>query len=162
MPASSSARSSRSARSFANYENVRNALLFHLDWARSIIKQDERRKHFETRHWFTPYRGPLLIHAGKKCDRAILTAIHALAPVLIPFGIHGPTDLPFGAIVGRVQFVACHRMRDIGPPSDEERALGDWSPGRYAWAFEKPERFAAPIPYRGSQGFFDVPSEVLI
>jgi hypothetical protein len=118
-------------------------------------------KQFETRHWSTGYRGPLLIHAAKKCDREILVAVNELAPVMIPFGIHGPADLSFGAIIGRVQLVACLRMRDMPPPSEQERALGDWAPDRYAWEFAKPELFRAPIGYRGSQGFFDVPEEAL-
>ena len=116
---------------------------------------------FETRHCHAGYRGPLLIHSAKKCDREILAAVNELAPVLIPFGILGPADLSFGAIIGRVQLVACLRMRDMPLPSENERALGDRAPDRYAWGFAKPELFRAPIGYRGSQGFFDVPEEAL-
>jgi hypothetical protein len=130
-------------------------------WAVLCVIEDARAKHFETRSWPTTFRGPLLIHAAKRCDLKVLVAIHELAGYLIPFGIHGPADLTFGALIGRVQLVACHRMRDIEPPSEHEQALGDWSPERYAWAFERPERFALPIPYRGAQGFFNVPSEAL-
>jgi len=118
-------------------------------------------KQFETRHWRTGYRGPLLIHAAKKCDREILGAVNLFAQVMISFGIHGPADLSFGAIIGRVQLVACLRMRDMPLPSEKERALGDWAPDRYAWEFAKPELFRAPIGYRGSQGFFRVPEEAL-
>jgi len=125
-------------------------------WAVLCVIEHELRKRFETRHWKTAYRGPLLIHAARKRDRGILLSISDLASYLIPFGIHGPADLSFGAIVGRVQLVACHRMRDIPLPSAREQALGDWAPDRYAWEFEKPEYFAAPIPYRGAQGFFNV------
>jgi len=107
-------------------------------------------------------RGSVLIHAAKKCDREILLSISALAPYLIPFGLHGPADLSFGAIIGRVQLVACHRMRDIPPPSEKEWARGDWASGRYAWELAKPEFFATPIPYRGSQGFFNVAPERLV
>ncbi len=42
-----------------------------------------------------------------------------------------------------------------------ERSLGDYSPGRYAWAFENPVAFPRPIPYRGRQRLFDVPDELL-
>jgi hypothetical protein len=106
-------------------------------------------------------RGQQLIHAAKKCDREILVAVNELAPVMIPFGIHGPADLSFGAIIGRVQRVACLRMRHMPLPSENERVLGDWAPDRYTWEFAKPELCRAPIRYRRSQGFFDVPEEAL-
>lgn len=120
-------------------------------------------KQFETRDWYTAYRGPLLIHAAKKATPDVISAIYHndIFPVLLAFGIHGPANLSFGAIIGRVQLVACQRMSDVPRPSAREQALGDWAPGRYAWELAKPEFFAAPIPYRGAQRFFKVPSEVI-
>jgi hypothetical protein len=69
--------------------------------------------------------------------------------------------MKFGAVVGQVRLVACHRMRDIPPPSDRERQLGDWAPDRYAWEFASPTLLDSPIPYRGRQGLFNVSDEVL-
>lgn len=54
------------------------------------------------------------------------------------FGLHGHSDLPFGAIIGRVGLVGCCRMRDMPAPTPKERELGNWSPDRYAWQFENP------------------------
>jgi activating signal cointegrator 1 len=122
-------------------------------------------KQFETRNWHTQYRGPLLIHAALKADPGIKDM--ARSPLVVSIlrqkwpDYSGWKDLRFGAVVGQVQLIACHRMRDIQPPSDRERQLGDWSPNRYAWEFESPQLFDSPIPYRGQQGLFEVNQEVL-
>lgn len=40
-------------------------------------------------------------------------------------------------------------------------AFGDFSLGRFAWALRNPVMFSKPIPYRGRQGFFSVPDDVV-
>jgi hypothetical protein len=115
-------------------------------------------KQFETRHWYTSYRGPLLIHAAKKHDAEIREVIWKLAPFLRDAG-----SLAFGALIGRVDMSGCHLIRgDFPCPSEKERALGNWVKGRFAWEFANPERFTAPISLKGSQGFFEVAPEALI
>lgn len=48
-------------------------------------------------------------------------------------------------------------------PSLEERAFGDWSPGRYAWVLSDVVRLPQPIPTRGYQQVWqwDAPQSVL-
>jgi hypothetical protein len=92
--------------------------------------------------------------------------------------------LPLGAIVGRVNVVDCvptafvrdslsltphiaegeyegkrWKCLDIGM---RERAFGDYSTGRVAFLCSDFVPFAAPVPFRGAQGLFDVPEAVVL
>jgi len=94
--------------------------------------------------------------------------------------------LPFGAIVGCVRVTDCFRTGVVSVAasnpavpyvttwantggvdnrslriSEQEQAFGDYSPGRFAFLCESPVRFDRPIPYRGAQGLFEVPDEVI-
>lgn len=53
---------------------------------------------------------------------------------------------------------------DNGQLSDQERAFGDYSAGRFAWRFDLMYRLPKPIPLAGSQGLFDwmPPAELLV
>lgn len=112
-------------------------------------------KHHETRHWETRYRGRVMIHAAKRWTRDEVWALSELRRAGFP--LLGP--LPLGAILGYADLVAC-MPTDALNPTVRDRAAGDWSTGRYAWQFERHVLFAQPIPYRGAQGFFDVPGEL--
>lgn len=62
-------------------------------------------------------------------------------------------DLPCGALIGSVILeasVPTETLVDPGP-------FGDFSPGRFAWRMGDQRPLAKPIPFRGMQGFFDVP-----
>ena len=48
-----------------------------------------------------------------------------------------------------------------GPFDRFEAAFGNYDPGRYAWHLPCPVPFEEPIPYRGYQYPFDVPTEIL-
>lgn len=130
-------------------------------WATLWLLSGPDEKVFETRDWYTSYRGPLLVHAAKKRDREIVSAVYDedIIAALIRHKIHGLDQLAFGAIIGSVNLVACSRIGiKIPAPSAREAAFGDWQPDRYAWERGSfPQLFAKPIPYKGSQGFFDVP-----
>jgi hypothetical protein len=43
----------------------------------------------------------------------------------------------------------------------QERALGDYSPGRYGWVLANVRALPQPIPYKGAQGLFTVPETIL-
>ena len=71
-------------------------------------------------------------------------------------------DIPRGAIIGRVFLEGCHPAEGVrGLLDDYAEAMGNYDDGRFAWDIRKPELFGTPIPYRGQQGFFNVPSRVL-
>ena len=155
-------------------------------------------KSVETRGWPLRHRGPLAVHAAKKWDADLHVMCHrepflsALRRICaLDFTSPGAEpDLPFGAIVGRVNVSGCiatervgrweqdahehtncffDNLGVMGPAdgkpylfvSDDEREFGDYSPGRFAIICREPFAFAEPIPYRGAQGLFDVPDDVL-
>lgn len=70
-------------------------------------------KPVENRTWYTPYRGDLLIHAGK--SREWLGEHDERA------AIEAGDPLVFGAIVGRCRLVACLRVEDIMAGKHDQR-----------------------------------------
>lgn len=141
-------------------------------------------KRCETRSWPTSHTGPLLVHAAKKWD-VELAEFAVLPPARAALEAIGvrftPTEaaaragwnLPFGAIVGVVQLDRCYPTERVRFAADAvaaaetlgvaltERAFGDFGPGRFAWYCSKFMAFAEPVPYRGAQGLFDVPGDVV-
>lgn len=106
------------------------------------------RKTCENRTWYTPYRGPLYIHAGKSRDW--LDADDN-------YGISIP-DMAFGAVIAIAELVACVR--------DDERMLPRWLDGMsteqrehvqgpYCWFLDR-VRPVGPWPWRGAQRLWDI------
>ena len=50
---------------------------------------------------------------------------------------------------------------DYFVPSKKEIALGDWTPGRYAWKLANVKILQSPIPVKGKQGLwnFEMPGD---
>jgi hypothetical protein len=118
-----------------------------------------RRKVHETRRWRCPHRGWLLVHATKRFGpndplRLILDD---------EFGPHWAKDLPTGALIGRVNVVDCQPTRTSfgDAAASDDRVCGDFAPGRFAWKRDEFRLFDQPIPYRGAQGIFNVPDELI-
>jgi len=124
-------------------------------------------KKVETRGWFTAYRGPLLIHAAKrKPKREELEDIcEALEMFWDKTGIDCEIleDMTYGAILCHVGLIKClATSSNVIPSIDEiEYWLGNYEDGRFMWTTDNLIKFDTPIPYRGSQGFFNVPDELL-
>jgi hypothetical protein len=97
------------------------------------------RKPIENRPWKTPYRGPLLIHAGNEVDEGFLRS-----EVLTD---HRSGQL--GVIIGVVDLVAIC-------PEDRECGYGmTWGhEGKYHWILENPRLLDRPVPYRGRQSIY--------
>lgn len=132
-------------------------------WALLWLLSEPDEKVFETRDWYTGYRGPLLVHAAKKRDGDVREYLGSggFRKVLASRGMTG-ADLAFGAIIGCVNLIGCCQMSRMPEPSEREEMWGNWEPQRYAWERAPgPKLFARPIPYRGQQGFFDVPDEAI-
>ena len=80
------------------------------------------------------------------------------------FGPHWGLELPTGAIVGVVKVVACKPTVTLfksAAANDDDLACGDFSEGRFAWERDEFSVLPQPIPYRGQQGMFSVPNELL-
>lgn len=102
-------------------------------------------KDVENRTWRSAFRGPVLIHAGKKYspDAEVAYAIlGAEADRIIP----QRRDLSYGGIVGVAEILAC---------IEGDTRFSPWQFGPFAFAF-KHARPLPFLPWRGSLGFFDV------
>ena len=121
-------------------------------------------KKIETRPWPAVYRGPILIHAGKsrECiEPAFIAELFAKA------GIDGavrPTDpypWPLGMVVARARLVDCVSTGRVGAISPKERALGDYSEGRFAFRLDDVVPLLEPVPAKGALGLWG-PMESLV
>ena len=111
-------------------------------------------KHYETRSWSTNYRGWLAIHAAKRKPEGFTVAAQVLAEV----GYTSWGEMPTGAVVAVARLSDVNSTDDrafIESLSEQERAFGDYSPGRYAWKLEDARRLEEPIAVAGKQGLWD-------
>ena len=114
----------------------------------------------ETRHWPTSYRGWLVVHAAKRrIDDLSGDRLDEICDGI--WGHHWGLELPRGALIGAVKLVSCIRMNKTAPASEDDEECGDWSDERYAWRRDQFKVFDQPIPYRGQQGMFVVPDNLL-
>ncbi len=100
----------------------------------------------------------MAVHAGKaSLNRATRTlSDRGFWELLWAVGGKTDTDLPLGAVVGTVEIVDCVPVEDVVDGlTERERALGDYSPGRWAWVLKNPIMFDTPIPARGKQGWWN-------
>lgn len=99
-------------------------------------------KDIENRSWSTSYRGPVLIHAGKK-----IAKLSEYERQAISMKIEGdiPDELPTGGVVGIAEIVDSVRF-----------SSSFWFSGEYGFVLAN----ARPLPFypcKGQLGFFDVP-----
>lgn len=105
-------------------------------------------KHYETRKKRTSIRGRVAVHAAKGTPRFVTMALDMALPEHM--------TLHYGAVIGTVEIVDCVQVEEIRDSlTERERALGDYSPGRFAWVLQNPELFEHPIPARGNQGWWN-------
>lgn len=100
-------------------------------------------KPLENRVWFTSYRGPLLIHAGK--SRGWLDDCEA-------YGIDSST-LTFSAIVAAVDLVACLSVHAFSswPARWNHLRRHQHANGPYCLVLENLRRLPTPVPCGGAQ-----------
>jgi hypothetical protein len=112
-------------------------------WAYAITNGTKR---IENRTWYTAFRGPFLIHAGKRYQIGAEIAIHGDSPEV---DVAGMLTAPRGAIVGSASVVDCVRVDNVAA---DQRV---WAGG--PWCFILSDvRACDPIPYIGALGFFEV------
>ena len=134
-------------------------------WATALF--DPNWKAHETRSW--------ACHANVIGQRvAIHAAAKAVAQNIVPDGVGNVladrygrdwrSVLPRGAILGSVVITDCrptNRLVDSAKPLHRlDEWFGDWSPGRFAWRVSDPFILAKPVPWKGKQGWFQVPDEL--
>lgn len=105
-------------------------------------------KPHETRSRRTNIRGRVAVHAGKQ-----KITLDSMRVVVVP---GEGKKLHYGAVLGTVEIVDCVPVEEIADTlTERERALGDFSPGRFAWVLRNPVMFEKPIPARGQQGWWN-------
>lgn len=121
-------------------------------------------KLYETRSWATTYRGPIAIHAAKRPVRRTIDALAAgnewdtLERFESLFhGLGALGQLSTGAIVGKAILVGCNLIDEafVAKLTPQERALGDFALGRYAWEFQNMVPVDPPVPAKGMQGLWE-------
>lgn len=120
------------------------------------------RKKFETRRHHYPlgyHNGRIAIHAAKK--RLPLKMITEKLNEICyeEFGCSWNETLPYGAVLGTVRLTGCYGTdhQDIHKADDDEKAVGDWGPGRFCWELSDVKALNGQLPFKGAQGFFRVP-----
>jgi hypothetical protein len=114
---------------------MNKAISIRQPWAWAILHAG---KDIENRSWYTPVRGRVWIHAGKKIDKDDIVYIESR------FGIEVPRDLPTGGIVGSVEIVDCVAISE-----------SPWFFGKFGFVLKDP-RPCAFVPCNGQLGFFGV------
>jgi len=151
-------------------------------WASAIACGAKR---VETRDWNPDFRGRILIHASRRrvitelveyeCDPCWRAALSPLGWDSARDPLENIARLPFGAIVAVADLAWCDRTEDFEedelgairtrPGLDSEiyywteRMLGDFRPGRWGWRLGPIWGLDEPVPWRGGQGLFDVPTD---
>lgn len=114
----------------------------------------------ETRHWETPYRGWLAVHAAQRMETNFAQDDPFRALLEDAFGGRWAQDLPTGAILGAVEMISCLPVNQTAPAHDDDRLCGNWADGRYAWRRGRAVSLPSPIPWRGRQRIFSIPAEI--
>ena len=115
------------------------ALSIQQPWAQLYLED----KNVENRTWYTSYRGPLLIHAGKRRDNQVWNS-----------ELQRPPYNVLGALIGLVEIINCTRDR---PPNSVWHEDGQFG----LYRAPNPLMFITPIRYRGQLGIFDVPDDIV-
>lgn len=131
-------------------------------------------KKIETRIWSTDFRGEVAIHStkgGLTQEELFLTcADEPFRSILIDLGIFRPgmscpqlaRAFPRGQIIAVGTLVDCRPLGDIHVndvfkiypelDTEQERAFGDYSPGRYGLVFENVTLLQEPVLFKSRQG----------
>jgi len=73
-----------------------------------------------------------------------------------------PKEIPLGCIVATCTLMGCRRTEDVVHQITEiERIYGNYEIGRFAWFLTDIVALPEAIPFKGHQGFFHVPDELL-
>tara|TARA_B100002049_G_scaffold158746_1_gene118671 strand:- start:355 stop:762 length:408 start_codon:yes stop_codon:yes gene_type:complete len=103
-----------------------------------------REKPVENRTWFTAYRGPLAIHAGKSREH-----IDEADPV---------SEMTFGAVIAMARLVDVCHIDDVRRGRYDEKhpwlAAHEHTFGPYCWVLANVKRIE-PVPCRGALGLWN-------
>lgn len=133
----------------------------------ALPDDDDRAKRVENRTWTTNLRGTILIHAGKARkyldlnEDGTMDEEYQISLSAMTFGAF----VAFANLVDSVQLEMRHRWVC---PRVPEHAARRWpwlsahqhTEGPHCFVLTQVRALPKPIPFRGAQGFFDVPREI--
>lgn len=124
------------------------------------LREGQRIAIHATKAWGSPSQGGM-----NHAQYFFLCTEPPFCHVLLGMG-QSYADLPRGALIGtcvldRWREITDESARRLAVTNPTEHAFGDYTPGRWAWWLTDPRPLPAPIPFRGSQGAFDVPDGLL-
>jgi hypothetical protein len=135
-------------------------------WA-SLVEVGAKR--IETRHWPAPAAllgQRIAIHATKTPAHLAIGGTEPFRSALVNAYPQMVSGLPLGAIIATVVLDRCTQITadaadELERRNPAEYVFGNYEPGRFAWVLRDVVRLAEPVPFKGSQGIFDVPDELL-
>ncbi|TAL29067.1 MAG: hypothetical protein EPN98_21740 [Phenylobacterium sp.] len=138
-------------------------------WAQlCIIGAEAGGKGIETRGWAAPVwaRGRIAIHSSKAFKREDVDTFFSpgFREVFEAAGFATASSLPRGCIIGTVFLAGCYPVELLTakwPEDARERRFGNYTPGRWGWVLKDPIRLREPVPCRGLQKLWTIPSDVL-
>lgn len=123
----------------------------------------------ETRGWPTNYRGLIAICAAKRKPTAkdispeLAFILWEVRERFLGYNANIQDlveNLPLGKVVCVVEIYDCVKTDDEAPIcNDMEYALGNYSPGRFAWRTKNCKALDYPVSVVGRQGFFNLTNE---
>lgn len=105
-------------------------------------------KPWENRPRATKVRGLVVVHAAARPEHEDLQfACSRWWP--------GWRDVerPRGALLGIIEIIDCKPYAEVG--------WEEWTAGPWCWRVRPVLKFRTPIPFKGKQGFFNVPNSIL-
>lgn len=122
-------------------------------------------KAYETRRWTPPMdcmKVTVAIHAGKSLAGMRLMDLDPRFGAICDRVLGCDHPYSFGKVValGTIAFTIPTDGGIAREVISAEKAIGDWSPGRYAWRFVDMQALERPVACRGRQKFFSLPAEV--
>ena len=115
-------------------------------------------KRWETRGYPTSHRGLLAIHSTLHPPPQALELERRWIPRLPVAALPlGDDKLPRGCVLCTVRVCECMPTEQAvrwGLIGDQERELGDYGPGRFAYQLMLVQRFQVPIRARGARGWW--------
>lgn len=127
-------------------------------WASLIIWGE---KMYETRDWTTPHRGLLAIHASSHKPnfndvahmKELFFNVCRKHQAQDAFGLD---KLPLGAVLGICELKAIyHTEQMVSHLSSQERAFGNYAPGRAAWELKVIHVFDKPFLATGKRSIWN-------
>jgi hypothetical protein len=131
-------------------------------------------KRIETRSWTTSRRGWLAIHAAKAfppeahrfAETPLVQATLAAAGYthrLEDRRMNHSWQLPLGHVIAIVRLTSIVRLPSADLQiTEQERALGNYTDGRYAWIFAEVHPLPVSFPARGALGLWQLPVPVAL